>query len=59
MESAGLYTPDIAHKRAELAELKCKMIFRLLCITEIPPLNHETVIVYIKAEDIIFCFYLF
>ena len=46
-------------KEAELAELKCKMIFRLLCITEIPPLNHETVIVYIKAEDIIFCFYLF
>ena len=46
-------------KEAELAELKCKMIFRLLRITEIPPLNHETVIVYIKAEDIIFCFYLF
>ena len=44
-------------KEAELAELKCKMIFRLLCITEIPPLNHETEIVYIKAEDIIFCFY--
>ena len=45
-------------KEAELAELKCKMIFRLLRITEIPPLNHETVIVCIKAEDIIFCFYL-
>ena len=35
------------------------MIFRFLRITEIPPLNHETVIVCIKAEDIIFCFYLF
>ena len=46
-------------KEAELAELKCKMIFRFLRITEIPPLNHETVIVCIKAEDIIFCFYLF
>ena len=45
-------------KEAELAELKCKMIFRFLRITEIPPLNHETVIVCIKAEDIIFCFYL-
>ena len=56
MESAGLYTPDIAHKRGRI---KCKMIFRFLRITEIPPLNHETVIVCIKAEDIIFCFYLF
>ncbi|RGZ37396.1 hypothetical protein DW991_10980 [Bacteroides thetaiotaomicron] len=46
-------------KEAELAELKCKMIFRLLCIPEIPPLNHETVKIQIKAEDIIFCFYLF
>ena len=26
----------------ELAELKCKMIFRLLYSVEIPPLNHET-----------------
>lgn len=29
-------------KEAELAELKCKIIFRFLCITETPPLNHET-----------------
>ena len=34
MGSAGLYIPDIAHK--------CKIIFRFLCITETPPLNHET-----------------
>ncbi len=31
MESAELEISDIAHKRAELAELKCKMIFRTLC----------------------------
>ena len=39
-------------KEAELAELKCKMIFRFLRITEIPPLNHETVIVCIKQKTL-------
>ncbi len=32
MESAELEISDIAHeKEAELAELKCNMIFRILC----------------------------
>ena len=33
-------------KEAELAELKCKMIFRTLCKRDFP-MNHETEIIYI------------
>ena len=46
MESAELEISDIATKEAELAELKCKMIFRTLCKRDFP-MNHETEIIYI------------
>ena len=43
MESTGLEIPNF---EAELAELKCKMIFRTLCKRDFP-MNHETEIIYI------------
>lgn len=52
MDSAGFKKSCYCIEEPELAELKCKMIFRLCCHrAENPPPYHETDFFIIKAED--------